>query len=398
MGFYFYGGWFDILSVMKYRPPRNVFLLGVTSFLNDFASEMTLSIFPAFFTSVLKSGAGALGLVEGVADGAANVIKIYAGRYSDKLERRKPFVVVGYVVSTATRPLYLLVSSVGGVLGLRFADRIGKGVRDGARDAVISLSTPPEHMGHAFGFHRAMDTLGGILGPLTAYFILRAYPGGFNIIFLTAFVAGLLAVASLFFIKDVRGSLNGNGLSFKKLAIFPKSFRMYLIALFFLAVGSIPVAVLLLKTQHLGFALASIPLFYMFYSVSYAVFSYAGGHFSDHIGARVVLRMGYVALIVGYLVVFVARGSVTLAIGFFILGLFPALTDGVARAFAAELSPEGQRGGAYGLVNAVTGFGLMIAGIGGGYLWEFVSPMSALITAGCFVLIGIGVLSTIRKN
>ncbi len=284
---------------MKYRPPRNVFLLGVTSFLNDFASEMTLSIFPAFFTSVLKSGAGALGLVEGVADGAANVIKIYAGRYSDKLERRKPFVVLGYVVSTATRPLYLLVSSVGGVLGLRFADRIGKGVRDGARDAVISLSTPPEHMGHAFGFHRAMDTFGGILGPLTAYFILRAYPGGFNIIFLTAFVAGLCAVASLFFIKDVKGSLNGNGLSLKKLSVFPKSFRRYLIALFFLAVGSIPVAVLLLKTQHLGFALASIPLFYMFYSVSYAVFSYTGGHFSDHLGARAVLRMGYIALIVG---------------------------------------------------------------------------------------------------
>lgn len=383
---------------MKYRPPRNVFLLGVTSFLNDFASEMTLSIFPAFFTSVLKSGAGALGLVEGVADGAANVIKIYAGRYSDKLERRKPFVVLGYVVSTATRPLYLLVSSVGGVLGLRFADRIGKGVRDGARDAVISLSTPPEHMGHAFGFHRAMDTLGGILGPLAAYFILRAYPGGFNIIFITAFVAGLCAVASLFFIKDVRGSINGNGLSLKQLAIFPKSFKRYLIALFLLAVGSIPVAVLLLKTQHLGFTLASIPLFYMFYSVSYAVFSYMGGHFSDHLGARIVLRMGYIALIVGYLFIFIAEGAVTLALGFFILGLFPALTDGVARAFAAELSPEGQRGGAYGLVNAVTGFGLMIAGIGGGYLWEHVSPMSALIVAGCFVLIGISVLSTIRNN
>jgi MFS family permease len=356
-------------------------------FFNDFGSEMVLSVFPAFFTSVLKSGAGALGL-----------IKIYAGRYSDTLQKRKPFIVAGYTLSTLTRPLYMLTSSVGGVLGLRFADRIGKGLRDAPRDAIISLSTSPAQMGQAFGFHRMLDTLGGIAGPLAAYFILRAYPGGFNIVFVSAFVVGLCAVASLFFIKDIVGQSGGRDISLQSVATFPPTFRRYLVALFLLAVGSMPVAVLLLVTQRLGFSLASIPLFYMVYSVSYASFSMLGGHASDHRGARVVLRWGYVFLLVGYVFILFAQGVWVLGVGFFVLGLFPALTDGVARALASELSPESKRGGAYGLVNAVTGFGLMVAGVGGGYLWEHAGPAAALAVAGCFVVTGIAVLSSIKQK
>jgi hypothetical protein len=233
-------------------------------FFNDFGSEMVLSVFPAFFTSVLKSGAGALGLVEGLADGAANIIKIYAGRYSDTLQKRKPFIVAGYTLSTLTRPLYMLTSSVGGVLGLRFADRIGKGLRDAPRDAIISLSTSPAQMGQAFGFHRMLDTLGGIAGPLAAYFILRAYPGGFNIVFVSAFVVGLCAVASLFFIKDIVGQSGGRDISLQSVATFPPTFRRYLVALFLLAVGSMPVAVLLLVTQRLGFSLYGLQCFVRF--------------------------------------------------------------------------------------------------------------------------------------
>lgn len=378
---------------MSYRPSRNVFLLGVTSFFNDFASEMVLAAFPAFFTSVLKSGAGALGLVEGLADGAANIIKIYAGKFSDRLQKRKPFIVVGYTLSTMTRPLYLFVGSVGGVLGLRFADRVGKGLREGPRDAIISLSTPDDRLGHAFGFHRMMDTLGGILGPLTAFLILRSFPDGFDIVFLTAFVVGLCAVASLFFIKDVVGAAKANHLSIGNLAVFPPDFRYYLAALFLLAIGSMPIAVLLLKTQALGFSLASIPLFYMVYSISYASFSMWGGHASDHIGARKVLRLGYTLLLLGYIIIFFAENVFVLGLGFFVIGLFPALTDGVARALAAELSPATHRGGAYGLVNATIGFGLLIAGVGGGFLWEYVGVSTALLTAATFVAMGIAALT-----
>lgn len=386
------------MFMSRYRPSRNVFLIGLTSFFNDLSSEMIFSIFPAFFTSVLKAGAGSLGLVEGLADGAANIIKIYAGRYSDKIKKRKPFMFFGYGLSVATRPFYIIVSSVAGVVGIRVADRVGKGLREAPRDAIISLSTPKEEMGRAFGYHRMLDTLGGILGPLVAYLILRAYPEGFNIIFVVAFVVGLLAVASVIFIKDVAGEIQKGNISLGSLAVFPTDFKKYLVALFFLSAGSLPVAVLLLKTQHLGFSLASIPLFYMLYSLSYAGFSVSAGGMSDRIGSRTVMRIGYIILLAGYFVIAFAESALILALGFLVLGLFPALTDGVARALASELSPESYRASAYGLVNATAGFGLMFAGIMGGYIWEHFGANYALVAGSVFVVFGIVVLSTVIAN
>jgi len=362
------------------------------------SNEMVLAIFPAFFTSVLKAGAGSLGLVEGLADGTANIIKIHAGKYSDKIKKRKPFMIFGYGLSVATRPLYLLVSSVAGVVGIRVTDRIGKGLREAPRDAIISLSTPKEEMGRAFGFHRMLDTLGAILGPLIAYLILRAYPEGFNIVFVVAFIIGLIAVASIFFIKDIVGEARKGNIPLRLLGAFNINFKKYLVALFLLSAGSIPVAVLLLKTQHLGFSLASIPLFYMLYNLSYAGFSVSAGGMSDRIGARTVMRIGYAVLLIGYFVVALASGAITLALGFLLLGLFPALTDGVARALAAELSPEDHRAGAYGLVNATAGFGLMFAGIAGGYIWEHFGANYALLVGGVLVVVGIIVLSTVIAN
>ena len=184
--------------------PRNVFFLGLTSFFNDFSSEMVASIFPAFFISVLKTGAESLGLVEGVADAASNLIKIYSGRWSDKIGQRKIFAVAGYTLSVFTRPFYVLAGSVGAVISLRLTDRIGKGLRDSPRDALISLSTTKEESGRSFGYHRAMDTLGAIIGPLVAFVVLSYYPMAFNSVFIIAFIVGLLAIASLWLVQDSR--------------------------------------------------------------------------------------------------------------------------------------------------------------------------------------------------
>ena len=184
--------------------PRNIFVLGLTSLFNDFSSEMVFSVFPAFFTSVLKAGAASLGLVDGIAEGVSNFFKIYSGGLSDRLQRREPLIVAGYVLSVLTRPFYILVSTVGGALGLRVLDRIGKGLRDAPRDAIISFSTPKEELGRSFGYHRAMDTLGSVLGPLTAYLILRFFPFHFNAVFLTAFLVGLFAILTLFLSRKSR--------------------------------------------------------------------------------------------------------------------------------------------------------------------------------------------------
>ena len=262
---------------MRYRPSRNVLVLGLTSLFNDLSSEMILAVFPVFFVSVLKAGASSLGFVEGLAEGTSNVIKIYAGRLSDRTQQRKSFILLGYSVSVVARPLYILAANVGGVAGLRVADRVGKGLRDSPRDAVLSLSTPREELGRAFGFHRALDTLGAIVGPLVAYLILRAYPTGFHVVFLTAFFAGIVAVLTVLFIKEIPGEARRNTIALSSLAACSANFKRYLIALLFLSLGSIPVAVLLLKAQHIGLTLSSIPLFYLLYNFSYAGFSFSAG-------------------------------------------------------------------------------------------------------------------------
>jgi MFS family permease len=370
--------------------PKNIFFLGLTSFFNDFSNEMVLAIFPAFFTSVLKTGAASLGLVEGIADGASNIFKIYSGHLSDKLQKRKVLVVMGYTLSVLMRPLYTLTSVVLGVLGLRLVDRVGKGLREAPRDAIISFSTPKEQMGASFGFHRAMDSLGGILGPLAAYFLLEWFPLNFNLVFIVSFVIGLGAIVSLAFIHDVvvssvhRFSISGDW--YKNL---PMEFTLYLAAVFLLSVGSLPIAVILLKTESIGLTIASIPLFYMIYNISYSGFSYFAGRISDQVGPRRVLTVGYCILLSSYAVLAFTSNVAGLLLGFLILGLFPALTDGVQRALASDLSPEMVRGGALGLLNAAIGIGAIFAGIGGGYVWQTFGPEAAFVASACVVIVGI---------
>jgi len=383
---------------MAYRPSRNVVLLGLTSFFNDFSSEMVLSVFPAFFISVLKAGAASLGLVEGIADAAANIIKIYSGRVSDVLQRRKIFIIVGYTVSVATRPIYTLVASIGGVVGLRFLDRVGKGLRESPRDAIISLSTKDGETGRAFGFHRMMDTAGAILGPLVAYLILRSYPETFNAVFITAFLIGIAAVVTLLFVKDIVAQVGKTQTMRDGFRSLSKQFKHYLVAVFFLSAGTVPVAVLLLQTQSLGFAIASIPLFYMVYNISFVMFSFIAGKISDRIGSRQVLGIGYALLIGSYIILCTTGGLVGLILGFVVLGLFSAATDGVARSLASELSPVESRGTAIGLVNGVSGFGLLIAGICGGYAWQHFGVGIALTIASGIVIVGISILALVYRK
>jgi MFS family permease len=377
--------------------PRNIFFLGLTSLFNDFSSEMVLAVFPAFLTSVLKSGAASLGLVDGIAEAASNIFKIYSGRLSDRFQRRKPLVVFGYTLSVLTRPFFPLVSNVGGALGLRVLDRVGKGLRDAPRDAIISLSTTKGELGVSFGFHRALDTTGAILGPLVAYFILRAFPERFDAVFGSAFIIGILALCTLFFIKDVVATLDeSDGVIRRSFSDFPTSFRLYLFSVLLLSIGTVPVAVLLLKVHAVGLILADIPLFYAVYGISYAAFSTSAGKLSDRIGPRTVIVVGYIALLAGYLVLNLASSTGSLVAGFFVLGLFPALTDGVQRSMASQLTGPAVRGSALGLLNAATGIGALIAGVGGGYLWQAFGPATACIVGSIVVVVGLAAFSRIQ--
>jgi MFS family permease len=370
--------------------PRNIFFLGLTSLFNDLSSEMVFSVFPAFFTSVLKAGAASLGFVDGVAEGLSNFFKIYSGNLSDQWQRRKPLVVAGYVLSVLTRPFYILVSTVGGALGLRVLDRVGKGFRDAPRDAIISLSTPKEELGRSFGYHRAMDTVGSILGPLVAYLILRSFPLHFNTVFLTAFVVGMTTILTLFFISDITLAHTATKIhitsAFKNLTW---QFKLFILSVFVLSIGSLPIAVMLLKTESIGLIIADIPLFYMIYNLSYAGFSMTAGKMSDKFGARAIITIGYTVLLISYFFLNGAHSLWILAGSFFLLGLFPALTDGVQRSLASQLSHAELRGGALGLLNAAVGLGALIAGIGGGYLWQAYGPTAAFLASGLAIVVGL---------
>ena len=368
---------------------RNVFFLGVTSFFNDFSSEMLFSVLPAFFITVLETGAASLGLVEGVCEGFSNLTKIYSGGLSDKLRRKKILVVAGYALSVATRPLYTFVAHVPSAFGLRFVDRAGKGLRDAPRDALISLSSSAEEMGKSFGYHRAMDTVGAILGPLLGYLILKDFPQEFRLVFLSSFGLGILASVSLLFVTDIAGSFAPPLLRFNSSHGFSTQFKLYLLSILILSAGSLPIAVLLLKTQSVGLMIYSIPLFYTVYNLSYAALSVTAGRMSDKIGTGYLIIVGYMVLVLSYAALFLAHSAFSLVISFLMLGLFPAFTDGVQRAHTARITTEEQRGGAYGLINAMSGFGAMAAGIAGGYLWQVFGPGIALLTGATTVILGL---------
>jgi MFS family permease len=369
---------------------KNVFFLGLTSLFNDFSSEMVFAVFPAFFISVLKAGAASLGLVDGIAESISDFFKIYSGNLADRFQKRKPLIVAGYILAVITRPFYIVFQTVAGALGLRVLDRLGKGFRDPPRDAVISLSVPKEELGKSFGYHRAMDTTGAILGPLVAYLLLRAYPLKFNAVFLSAFAVGIIAILSLFFVSDIATNFAAKrhdfAASWRGLS---GSFKIFIFAIFILSIGSLPVAVVLLKTQSIVLVIADIPLFYMIYNLSYAAFSLPAGKMSDRIGAPSVIVIGYLLLLASYVVIARVASPWMLAGGFLLFGLFPGLTDGVQRSLASQLSGDEFRGSALGFLNAAYGFGALIAGVLGGILWQVYGSGIAFIGAACIVVIGL---------
>jgi MFS family permease len=284
---------------------------------------------------------------------------------------------------------------------LRVIDRIGKGVREAPRDVIISVSATNGDTGRSFGYHRAMDAAGGILGPLLAYFLLTQFPGQWGIFFLTAFVIGLIAVGTIFFVREVVVAKDSNGsrlFSWNMISTFPTPFRLYLLSIFILAMGSLPTAVLLLKTTSLGVAIASIPLFYMVYSLSFTMFSYSAGRLSDKIGTARVLFIGYIILIISYIGMAWAESIFALACFYAIMGIYSACTDSTQRSYVALSTEEYHRGTAYGLYNAVVGFGAMVSGIVGGLVWQIFGADYAMLVAGIVVMVGLAVFFFAKKK
>jgi MFS family permease len=362
--------------------PRTVKALGLVSLLTDASSEMIYPLLPAFLTGTLKAGPAFLGLVEGLAEAAASLLKVVSGWWSDRLPRRKPLVVAGYALSSFARPLTALAGAPWHVLAIRLTDRIGKGVRGAPRDALLADATAPGERGRAYGLQRAMDHAGAVVGPLLAAALLWT---GLELRLVFA-LAAVPALASLIVLgAGVREERTGRArmCTGAGAAPLPASFRRYLVVLALFTLGNSSDAFLILRAQESGVGLAAIPLLWTLHHVVKASLSTLAGALSDRAGRRAAIVAGWAIYALSYAGFAVAARPLEVWGLFALYGLFHALTEGPERALVADLVDSDDRGRAFGLYHAVTGGMLLPASLLTGAVWQvFGAPVALALGAG----------------
>ena len=350
----------------------NVFFAGITSFLTDTTSKMIYAVMPMFLLS-LGATKTELSLIEGIAESTASVMKALSGWWSDKIGRNKPFMIIGYGFTALLSPLFAFAFTPFQVLIIRFSERVGKGIRTAPRDSLIAGSTEEKSRGKGFGFHKAMDNSGAILGPLLAFGILALFPGEYRKIFLIAGIPSLFGLAALIlFVKEAKKDkieIPGR----IRLSDFPKKYYLFLGIVFLFTLGNSTDALLLVKASDIGIQDAYIPIMYLIFNSVSVIFSIPAGMLSDRIGRERLIIFGYLLYSVIYFG-FGATGSKGFLILLFALyGIYSAATDGVQKALVSDFIDKNKRGTALGLYNCVIGVTLLPASIIAGLLYDHVS-------------------------
>jgi MFS family permease len=359
---------------------RNVFFTGLVSFFMDFSSEMIYPLVPIFLSSVLGVNKSVIGLIEGIAESTASLLKVFSGWLSDKMGKRKILMVAGYGISAFSRPVIALSTLWGHVLTFRFVDRFGKGIRGAPRDAIIAESTPRSELGRSFGFHRGMDTLGAVAGPAVAFIILSLFTGNYRLVFWLSMIPGIIAVLVIvFFIREQRS--RGSEIK-KREAIAHRDFYANLdwrfkafvaIATLF-ALGNSSDVFLILKATNVGIKEAYIPLLYLSFNLMYALTSVPAGILSDRIGRKRIILSGFILFGFIYMGFAMLSEQKHIWILFLLYGVFMGLTEGIQKAFLATIIPSEFKATAYGIFNTFVGLAMFPASVIGGYLWDKFGP------------------------
>lgn len=388
----------------------NVLRLGLVSFFADVSSEMLYPLMPLFLTVTLGAPASVVGVIEGAAEAIASLLKTVSGRIADRTGRRMELVFGGYSLSALAKPLIALAQSWPLVLVARLIDRTGKGFRGAPRDAIIADSTEPEVCGAAFGWHRALDTMGAVVGPLLALGLLSLVGGDLRRVILLTAIPGVVGALLVLTVSDPRrrrrtaalaqGEAAGPAPTQKsrerlRWSQVPQRFKLYLGAwLPFVLVNSSDVF-LILRAKQLGFSTAAVVIVYTLYNLVYALASMPLGHLSDRLGRRKVLVGGMIVFAAVYTGFSVATQTWHVVVLFAVYGLYIAATDGVGKAFAVDLVPRDLRATSIGLLGTLTGVATLLASTVAGVLWDTVGPwapflfgaMGALVSAFLFAFL-----------
>ena len=381
---------------------RNVIALGVVSFFTDVSSEMIYPLLPVFLTVTLGADAAFVGAIEGAAETTAALLKLASGWWSDKVQRRKPLVVVGYSLASIARPLVAIAQSATQVLAIRVTDRVGKGLRNAPRDALIAESVDPSIRGRAFGFHRAMDNFGGVVGPLIAFAALSGMFASLRTVFWLSAIPALLAVLVLvFFVRDVRRTprapaKDARGLDLRR----PMGARFWRVlgVIFLFTLGNSTDAFLLLRANQLGVPVALAPILWAALHVVKTASNVPGGVLSDRIGRRPTLIAGWLLYALVYLG-FARAGTAWQAWALFAgYGLYFGLTEGSERALVADMVPLESRGTAYGWYNLAIGLGALPASLLFGLVWDRAGAPVAFLMGASLALTAATAMTLVGKG
>lgn len=362
------------------------------SFFTDTASEMVYPLLPLFLTQVLGAGAMSLGIIEGVAEAANSVLKIASGWMADRTGTPKKLVLAGYGISSLVRPLMGIVTSWPQVLALRFTDRLGKGIRTSPRDAMLARFAPEKTRGRVYGFHRAMDHAGAVAGPIVATIYLYFHPAAYRSLFAWTLVPGLIVIAILIRLPDLRLETAKDRASRTPgmagaAEPFPRRFYLAMSVITIFSLGNASDAFLLLRLNDLGVAVVWIPLLWSGLHVVKMTSSVVGGMLSDRFGRRTMIAVGYL----WYAVIYGAFAWLTslpaIIATFLAYGLYFGFTEGVEKAWVADMTPASRRGTAFGIYNAALGFGGLAASLLFGAIWTRVSPDAAFLTGATLALV-----------
>ena len=385
------------------RPPlpRTVWALGLVSLFMDLSSEIIHSLLPLFMTATLGLSVLAVGIVDGVAEAAANLTRVASGYVSDRIGRRKPLVLLGYGLAALSKPLFPLAAGLVPILVARLSDRIGKGIRGAPRDALIADVTPPEIRGRAFGLRQALDTMGAFVGPLAAIGLMLLFASDIRLVFWVAVIPALVAVLLVMFaVEEPAPAPDGErpaSLRFAELGQLGRAFWSVIAIAVLFTLARFSEAFLILKAAAEGLPLWLAPLVLVAMNLVYSFGAYPAGIMSDRVSGRWLLLAGFATLVAADLFLALGSGLVPTFIGIALWGLHMALTQGLLSKMVADAAAPHLRGSAFGLFGLATGLAMLVASVLAGWLWVAIGPSATFAAGAAFALVSAAILPFARS-